>query len=35
MAQVVFNHVGAIHHSLMAHAMIIGRENEDISWFNQ
>ena len=26
MAQIVFNHVGANHHSLMAHAMIIGRE---------
>jgi hypothetical protein len=26
MVQVVFNHVWANHHSLMAHAMIIGRE---------
>jgi hypothetical protein len=35
MAQIVFNHVGVNHRSLMAHHLIIERESKDVPWFNQ
>jgi hypothetical protein len=35
MAQIMFNHVGANHRSLMAHHMIIEREREDVFLLNQ